>query len=313
MYDHLLEAFISVADSGSFSEASNKLFISTTAIIKKINSLESNYGLKLFDRTNRGVTLTEAGKSLYRDAKYLINYSTIALARAKKASENEADRVIRIGKSFNTPCDVLLEIWPRILEIDSSLNIDIVPFDNSTERVNRMFENLGLDIDAYIGLLDPAMLMQRKCIGLRLSQEPFRIAVPLRHHLSKKKHLKLKDLYGERLVVVQRGRFITYDDVREEITKNHPHITIVDCETIRMDAFNYCENTCSAIVTLDAWKNIHPLFKTLSVDWDFSAPFGIVCSANPSAKIHVFLDATKCALGLTDQDEFYNTLQTSLE
>lgn len=39
------------------------MYISATAVIKQINSLESNLGLQLFDRTHRGLVLTKAGKS----------------------------------------------------------------------------------------------------------------------------------------------------------------------------------------------------------------------------------------------------------
>ena len=39
-----------------------------------INLLEESLGVKLFDRTHRGLTLTKAGRSLYQDAKYIIQY-----------------------------------------------------------------------------------------------------------------------------------------------------------------------------------------------------------------------------------------------
>ncbi len=72
MYNPQLETFICVADAGSFSKAAEKLYISSPAVIKQINSLEDSLNLQLFERTHRGIVLTEAGKSLYQDAKYLI-------------------------------------------------------------------------------------------------------------------------------------------------------------------------------------------------------------------------------------------------
>ena len=64
MYNPQLETFITVAESGSFAKAADKLYISPTAVIKQINILESNLDIKLFNRTHRGLTLTAAGKSL---------------------------------------------------------------------------------------------------------------------------------------------------------------------------------------------------------------------------------------------------------
>ena len=74
MYNPQLETFLRVADAGSFNKASEELFITPTAVIKQINLLEDSLGVKLFDRTHRGLNLTKAGKSLYQDAKYIISY-----------------------------------------------------------------------------------------------------------------------------------------------------------------------------------------------------------------------------------------------
>ena len=74
MYNHQLETFIQVADAGSFNKAAAEAFITPTAIIKQINLLEDSLGVKLFQRSHRGLTLTKAGISLYNDARYIIQY-----------------------------------------------------------------------------------------------------------------------------------------------------------------------------------------------------------------------------------------------
>ena len=52
MYNPQLETFIKVVDRGSFSKAAEDLFISPSAVIKQINILETNLGLKLLKRTH---------------------------------------------------------------------------------------------------------------------------------------------------------------------------------------------------------------------------------------------------------------------
>ena len=44
-------------------------------VMKQINALERHLGLKLFDRTSQGVQLTPGGEIIYRDAKFLFDYS----------------------------------------------------------------------------------------------------------------------------------------------------------------------------------------------------------------------------------------------
>ena len=69
MYNSQLETFLRVADVGSFNKAAEESYITPTAVIKQINLLEESLGgVKLFDRSHRGLTLTKAGRSMYQDA-----------------------------------------------------------------------------------------------------------------------------------------------------------------------------------------------------------------------------------------------------
>lgn len=303
IYNPNLDTFIKVAETGSFSKAAEQLFISPTAIVKKINTMESHLGVKLFMRTHHGVSLTPAGESLYADAKYIIKYSELAVARARESSNSESN-IIRIGKSLNTPCDILENIWPQVMVFDPELKLSIVPFDNSTESVDNMFCNLGIDMDAYVGLIDPVMLNFRKCMALRLTWEPLKIAVAPGHRLYGKKKIRIRDLYGERLMLVQQGRFAYYDELRRELTENHPQIGICDWETVNIDAFNACIQTGSPIVIIEPWKKMHPLFNTISVAWEHVVPWGVVYAHNPSAHLRKFLGYMEKIFDLTEADYY---------
>ena len=113
MYNHQLDTFICVADAGSFNKAAEEMFITPTAVIKQINLLEKSLDVKLFDRTHRGLTLTNAGRSIYNDAKYIIQYSSESVARAKKIIDGSTS-AIRIGSSPMTPTQLLVDLWPEI-------------------------------------------------------------------------------------------------------------------------------------------------------------------------------------------------------
>lgn len=67
-----LEVFCAVAELKSFSRAAEALFVSQPTVTSHISALEKRLGVKLFDRTTRKVTLTPAGKLLYRRAKKLL-------------------------------------------------------------------------------------------------------------------------------------------------------------------------------------------------------------------------------------------------
>lgn len=67
MYDNLnnYKAFYMVAKTGNISHAADALFISQPAISKSISKLEQGLGIKLFDRSSKGVKLTDEGEILY--------------------------------------------------------------------------------------------------------------------------------------------------------------------------------------------------------------------------------------------------------
>ncbi|MDO6564199.1 LysR family transcriptional regulator [Amphritea sp. 1_MG-2023] len=64
MDTHSLQAFVAVAETGSFSRAAEQLFVSQSAMSKRILMLEQQLNNRLFDRIGRTVNLTEAGQAL---------------------------------------------------------------------------------------------------------------------------------------------------------------------------------------------------------------------------------------------------------
>ncbi len=59
-----LNAFIAIAETGSFSEAAERLHLTQPAVSKRIAALEQQLRVRLFDRLGREVKLTEAGRAL---------------------------------------------------------------------------------------------------------------------------------------------------------------------------------------------------------------------------------------------------------
>jgi DNA-binding transcriptional LysR family regulator len=68
-----LNAFIAIAELGSFSEAAERLHLTQPAVSKRIASLEQQLSVRLFDRLGREVSLTEAGRALLPRAYQILN------------------------------------------------------------------------------------------------------------------------------------------------------------------------------------------------------------------------------------------------
>ncbi len=72
MDTQLLEAFLAVAETGSFSAAAERVHITQPAISKRIAQLEGILGRRLFDRISRTISLTEAGRALLPRAERIL-------------------------------------------------------------------------------------------------------------------------------------------------------------------------------------------------------------------------------------------------
>ncbi len=290
MYNPQLETFLCVAESGSFNKAAEKLYISPPAVIKQINLLEESLNLQLFVRTHRGLKLTEAGKSLCQDAKYIIQYCKDSVTRARNAMQ-QTEQVIRIGTSPMTPAQVLVDLWPKVQKYCPNIKFQLIPFDNTPENAREILGNLGANIDVVAGLFDETMLALRRCAGLELSREPICCAVSIHHPLARKDSLTVQDLYGQNLMLMHRDWSHYVDLMRDDLWKNHPQIHIVDFDFYDVSVFNRCENNGDVLMTIDRWKYIHPLLKTLPVDWGYTMPYGLLHAPKPSAHVQQFLDA----------------------
>lgn len=297
MYNPQLETFLRVADAGSFNKAADELFITPPAVIKQITSLESSLDMQLFIRSHRGLALTEAGKSIYRDAKYIIQYCKEAEIRARNAAQ-EGDRVIRIGTSPMTPGQFLLDLWPRIHEYCPDIKFKLVPYENTPENAREILSHMGEGIDIVAGPFDQRALRDWQCDALELSREPVRCAVSVYHPLAAKEQLTAQDLHGENFLLIRRGWNHYLDQMRDDLWQEHPQIHIVDFDFLSIHVFNQCENSNDIMMTIDNWKNIHPLLKTIPVDWSYTIPFGLLHAPKPSDTVKRFLSAVKTVLEL---------------
>lgn len=257
--------------------------------------MENSLDVKLFERTHRGLILTKAGKSLYRDTKYIIQYCRDSVTRAKNAMQEDTN-IIRIGSSPMTPAQLLMQIWPKIQEHCPDIKFQIIPFENTPENAREILANLGKNIDIVGGIFDETMLSFRNCAGLQISREPLCCAVSIHHRLAAKDKLLIEDLYGENLLMMRREWSHYVDQLRADLQQNHDQIHIVDFEFYNMSIFNRCENSNDVLLAIPGWASVHPLLKVIPVEWNHSIPYGLLHSPHPSETVKRFLEAVRAAM-----------------
>lgn len=289
MYNPILSTFISVAESGSFTKAAEALFITPPAVMKQINSLEERLGITLFDRTNHGLQLTDAGKSFFQDAKYIIDYSNRAIEKAKDIDNKDKQQSIRIGTSIMTPAKFLLDIWSEIQKFNPYLKIELIPFENTPINSVEILRNLGKHIDIVAGLYDDGFLEERRCKAAHLYDKKLLFAIPVTHPLCGKTKIELSDLKGRKVLLIRKNWNEYIDKLRTDLIKNGTEIE--DFDMFNLNAFNRAAQENIPIITVEGWEDVHPLLHIVSADWNYSIPFGILYSPTPTKQVKDFISA----------------------
>ena len=295
MLNPSVKTFLKVADRGSFSAASEELYLSKVSVMNQINALEARIGVSLFERTNHGVILTVAGKSLYENAARLIRLSEGAIREARQIG-GAASRIIRVGTSMMRPCNSLVELWENIDTNEREYQFTIVPFNDDTDSLSAMLNSLGDKIDCFV---TPCGSM---ALTMNYSFLPFRscrcaVAMSKRHPLAKKEILAWEDLNGESLLLIKRGESYVIDAIRDDILRDHQRIEIVDFERYYdISTFNLCEQQGYLMETIDVWAGLHPSLVTVPVNWKYEMPYGILYSKRPSDPVKEFIDIISRAI-----------------
>lgn len=112
---HQLQSFLAVAEKQSFTAAADALYISQSALSQQIRQLEHQLGFQLFDRSTRQVTLTEAGRSFYRNAQQLQALYAHALSEGQQLQQLSSCHI----KHFCIGClgDQFFQLWGDLFRI----------------------------------------------------------------------------------------------------------------------------------------------------------------------------------------------------
>lgn len=84
-----LKYFLAVAEELNFTKAAKRFYISQTAMTQQIRHLEDALGVRLFDRTNRKVSLTVAGKVFVEEAQAILARTDHAISRVKSTTAGQ--------------------------------------------------------------------------------------------------------------------------------------------------------------------------------------------------------------------------------
>jgi len=235
-----LEAFLVVAELGSFSRAGEKLFLTQPAISKRIANLETQLDTALFDRIGRDVYLTEAGEMLKNRARSIID--DIKDVQTSVSQLNLKDvRQLSMASSHHIGLHYLGPILRTFVDENPLAQLDL-KFMESEQAISSLLKR---DIElAFTTIPSP---LNKELTAKTIWQDPLEFVVSSDHPLAQKKSsIRLNEL-THTTAILPDPMTTTYQIVEQTFQKHHIPLK-------RVLAVNYLETIRALVINGLGWS-----------------------------------------------------------
>ncbi|MCF1495756.1 LysR family transcriptional regulator [Agrobacterium vitis] len=205
-----LQAFVAVADRGSFRDAAVHLSLSHTAISHRIRKLEEELGQRLFLRSSREVSLTQLGLELLPEVKQTLGQLTASLEALKLAGKKRQDH-LTVACLPTVATGRLPQILNRLRQSHPDVFVQI--YDRSAAEIGELVESGKVEfgitlISTHRWDFDSEILID----------DPFILVCPEDHPLAGRQTVNWSELEGQPLTRVSRqsGNRMILDDALAE-------------------------------------------------------------------------------------------------
>ena len=152
--------FCVAAEQKSFREASERLFITASAVSHQIKSLEEEIGTRLFERLPRSIKLTPAGESLYEDLRPLIAEIDTITAKHRHAV---ARSVLRISVQPFFASEIFVPALSEFTQRHPEIDLKVDTSDESAAK-----HPISVDVSIRVFRNPPEALSTDRLFALRL-------------------------------------------------------------------------------------------------------------------------------------------------
>lgn len=192
-----LKYLVALADTGHFGRAAERTFVSQPTLSAQLKKLEDYLGVKLVERQPKNVQLTDVGKQI--------------VARARRMLQ-EGDEIVALARNNSNPLSGKLKValiptigpylLPRVMQrIRKALpQLGLMLYEYQTESLLKRLREGEIDLGIIALPADDEGLESRE-----LYREAFTVALPPQHALAQKSTIKVSDLKGETLLLLEDG------------------------------------------------------------------------------------------------------------
>lgn len=192
-----LRYIVAVARERHFGRAAASCFVSQPTLSVAIKKLEEQLGVTLFERYQHDIRVTAIGEKIIEQARLVIEEADKIKAIASE-SENALTGQLKLGVIYTVGPYLLPKLIPAIHKAAPELKLVIE--ENFTHELGELLRQGELDMIIVSTPFNIPTTETRY-----LYSEPFMVALPTDHPLTRKKSIRLEDLFDETLLLLRTG------------------------------------------------------------------------------------------------------------
>ena len=193
--------FLAVAEGMNISRAAKKLGVTQPALSRQIRAFEESLGWELFERGKKSIQLTRAGEIVVKEGERILKSVELGVKRMRQEIEGAE---LRVGYAPSLASGLIEKVIGCFGEKFSRVRVSW--FDCSSQEMWSRLKNRELDLILEVASGDPEIRLER------LSERPFRVAVPPGHEYAGRNFLTPSQLNGQRLLLLSRHEYPGYWD-----------------------------------------------------------------------------------------------------
>ena len=216
-----LKYAVAVADTRNITEASRRVFVSQPSLTAAIRELESEMGITIFSRSNKGVTVTNEGDEFLSYARQVLEQATLLEDRFKSENGIAGNTIFSVScQHYSFAVNAFVDLIRKFGGNEYNFTLRETQTHEIIEDVAHLKSEIGvLYLSSRNENVITKLIKKNNLIFEPLFTAPLHVFISKKNPLAKKKKIKLTDLAAFPYLTYEQGDFNSFYFAEEPLTE----------------------------------------------------------------------------------------------
>ena len=216
-----LKYAVTVADTRNITEASRRLFISQPSLTAAIRELEEEMGIRLFSRSNKGVSITNEGDEFLSYARQVLEQANLLEDRFKSKDGSSGNTIFSVScQHYSFAVNAFVDVIRKFGGKEYDFTLRETQTHEIIDDVAKLKSEVGvLYLSSKNQKVIETLLKKNNLIFEPLFTTNLHVFISSKNPLAKKKKIKISDLKNYPYLTYEQGDFNSFYFAEEPLTE----------------------------------------------------------------------------------------------